>query len=344
MMEMQGDATMGKKVTLKDIALASGYSVSTVSHALKGAADISGETKQYIVELAKRMGYVRNAQAQALRTGCTKTIGVITANVANPYFSILTQEIEQQANNYGYSVLLFNTYGEVEREYEKIQQAMSKNVDGMIIGPAEFDSKSVDYLRTLGVPYVMIGRSAADEHVNYVAVDDEKGSWLAVRHLIQCGRRRILYLSGDLSVPSSPYRLNGYRRALAEAGISPADSAVRYLDLSAGCCERALQPLLKEGFPYDGIFCYNDMIACEVFYLLYSAGIRVPEQVGVVGFDDIQRTLRIAIPLDSISTGDQRIGTRCVDVLVRHIQDPQAPGEHIVLDVDLVDRRSVRVQ
>lgn len=332
---------MGGKVTLKDIALASGYSVSTVSHSLKDEPDISESTKQYIVELAKRMGYVRNAQAQALRTGCTKTIGVITANVANPYFSILTQEIEKQANDYGYSVLLFNTYGSVEREYEKIQQALSKNVDGIIIGPAKYDSKSVDYLRTLNIPYVIIGRSAADENVNYVAVDDEKGGYLAVKHLLGNGKQKILYLSGDMSVPSSPYRLTGYRRALTEAGICFGDSTVKYLDLSEGCCDKVLMPMLEGAFPFDGILCYNDMIACEAFYLLYSRGIRVPEQVGLVGFDNIQRTIRIGVPLDSVGALDERIGAQCVDVLIRHIDDAQAPYDHVVLDVALVDRHSV---
>ena len=331
---------MVNKVTLKDIAKASGLSVSTIAHSLQGRSDISENTRQYVVELANRMGYIRNAQASALRTGQTKTIGVITANVANPFFSILMQEIDECASRHDYNVLIFNSYGKVDTELLKIQQALSKNVDGLIISPAEFSGKSIDYLHTLKIPYVVIGRSAMDEQVNYVTVDDEKGSYLATQHLIAHGRRRILYLSGDISMPSAPYRLTGYRRALADAGIPADASLIRCLDLSPSCCERELKALIDGKTPFDGILTFNDMVACEAFYTLYGMGIRVPEDVGLIGFDDIQRAIRVSIPLDSIGTSEKSVGESCVEVLIRHITNHDTPVDHVMLDVQLVDRHS----
>lgn len=329
------------KVTLKDIAKATGYTVNTVSHALKDCQDISVDTKEYIARVANAMGYIRNASASALRTGLTQNIGVITANVANPFFSIVIKEIESCAFSFNYNIIVFNTYARSDLEKKKIQQAISKSVDGIIISPADYDSESLLYLRQLGMPFVVVGRSAHDEDINYVTVDDEKGGYLATRHLLMHDKRRILYLSGLLSIPSAPYRLAGYRRALQEAGVPEEPSLIRYLDLSFGSCRNALLELQHRRTQFDGIFAFNDMMAAEAFSTLYELGLRVPQDIGLVGFDNIQKDISISIPTDSVGSIDGSLGETCVRTLIDCIGQTQASPRQTTLDVSVVKRGSV---
>ena len=328
------------KVTLKDIAVETGFSLSAVDHALKNRNDISEKTKKIIQSAAQRMGYVTNAQASALRTGATKTIAVITASVANPFFSILVQEIEKCAFEKGYNVLIFNTYGQLDIEEQKIQQALAKNVDGIIISPAMYQSSNIEMLRTINTPYITIGRSNGDDNVSYVTVDDEKGGYPATKHLLDADKRRVLYLTSNLTVPSARYRLAGYKRALLEAGIPFNGELVQYVDLNGGSCKQVLKSLQDKQIQYDSIFCFNDMIAYEVFYQLYDSGVRVPDQIGLIGFDNIQEKILVSIPLDSIGTLKESIGSSSVNALIAHIADPNRPVDHLVLDVGIYDRNS----
>ena len=171
-----------QKVTLKDIANRTGYTINTVSRALKNKNDISLETRKRICQVADEMGYIRNSVAGSLRTGLTLSIGIIAANVSNPFFAIFSREIEKRAYDYGYNVIIFNTYGEADTELKRVKDALSKHVDGIVISPCEMESKSLAYLREAGIPFVVIGRTHGDEDVNYVTADDEKGGFLATRH------------------------------------------------------------------------------------------------------------------------------------------------------------------
>ena len=332
-----------QKVTLKDIAAITGYTINTVSRALKDKPDISEETKKKICAAADQMGYIRNSAAGSLRTGQTLSVGVIAANVSNPFFSIIIREIEQKAYGCGYNVIVFNTYGDAEIEKKRVRDALSKNVDGIIISPHETECPSLTYLKQVGIPFVVIGRTNEDSDINFVTVDDEKGGYLAVKHLLTYGHRQILHLSGPENVPSTKYRLDGYKRALEEFNIPFNPQYVIPVGLECGSCRNVIHQLITNGPPFDAIFAFNDTIAAEAVYAAYECKIEIPKELSIVGFDNIERDILISIPLDSIGTASESVGETCIDVLMDNIQNRENWNIHQkTLDVELIKRGSVQ--
>jgi LacI family transcriptional regulator len=170
-----------RPVTLKDIAKITGYSVNTVSRALRDKEDISDETKKKIKKISLDIGYINNAQASSLRLGHTKTIAVILGDISNPYFGIQMKEIENRARGEGYSSFLINTNENVELEWEAIRSALNKNVDGILICPSQHNEDNIRYLMETGVPFVQIGRYFENLGASYVLQNDELGGYQAVK-------------------------------------------------------------------------------------------------------------------------------------------------------------------
>ena len=204
-------------VTLKDIAAKTGYSVNTVSRALRDKDDIAVETREMIQRTAREMGHVSNTLAASLRLGYTNTMAVILGDISNPHFSIMMKEIEGYAWKAGYTSILFNTNENEELELAAIQSALNKNVDGIIIFPAQKTPDNLIYLKESGVPFVLIGRR--DEAYSYVVCNDELGGFQATKELLAAGHRDILLLHGATYISSARERLEGYCRAFREAGL-----------------------------------------------------------------------------------------------------------------------------
>lgn len=198
-------------VTLKDIAAKTGYSVNTVSRALRDKDDIAVETREMIQRTAREMGHVSNTLAASLRLGYTNTMAVILGDISNPHFSIMMKEIEGYAWKAGYTSILFNTNENEELELAAIQSALNKNVDGIIICPAQKTPDNLIYLKESGVPFVLIGRR--DEAYSYVVCNDELGGFQATKELLAAGHRDILLLHGALTypVPESVWRATAER-------------------------------------------------------------------------------------------------------------------------------------
>ena len=224
-------------VTLKDIANRTGFSVNTVSKALRGKEDISVQTREIIQKTAADMGHVNNALAASLRLGYTDTIAVILGDIANPHFAILMKEIQVRAREHGYTSILFNTNEDRQMELDAIQAALNKNVDGILICPAQNSPDNLQYLQKTGVPFVLIGRHEAD--YPSVVCDDEAGGYLAAKTLLDAGHRKILCLHGALYISSAKERLAGFRRAFAEMGLDPDEQLIREVPVSAQGCASA---------------------------------------------------------------------------------------------------------
>ena len=198
------------RVTLRDIAERTGYTVNTVSRALHHRDDISKKTVDYICGIADEMGYINDNIASSMRTGRTGTVAVILADITNPLFAIMVRETEQLASEYDYSVFILNTNEDKETELQAIKNALGKKVDGFIICPCPDCRDNLEFLKKTGKPYVLIGRRVGD-HPS-VILDDEKSGYLAAKYLAEhYGRRRILFINGLLSISCAKDRLAGYR-------------------------------------------------------------------------------------------------------------------------------------
>lgn len=335
-------------VTLKDIARQTGYSVNTVSRALRDKEDIAGETKEKIRQVALEMGHVNNTLAASLRLGYTRTVAVILGDISNPHFAVMMKEIEAHAGEYGYSSILFNTNEDEEQELDAIRSALNKNVDGIIICPTQKSDKNMKFLEQTGVPFVLIGRR--DPHYSYVVCNDELGGYQATKALLDAGHKNILLLHGALYISSARERIDGYRRAFAEAGIPVNEELIREVKLMSDekgdtrrgveSCGEVLARLQKDNISYSAIFAFSDMLAWEAWCALIRCGVQVPQQCSLVGFDHIQSRMSIPHALTTISSYKGRMSVTTVDVLMRLV-DGVSEKEQIVIDTALVEGETV---
>lgn len=325
-------------VTLKDIAQRTGYSINTVSRALRGKEDIAEETRENIQRIAAEMGHVSNTLAASLRLGYTKTIAVILGDISNPHFAVMMKEAEAHAREYGYTSILFNTNEEEEQELEAIRTALNKNVDGIIICPSQRSAAGIQYLKKTGVPFVLIGRHEAD--CSYVVCNDELGGYQATGALLAAGHRNILLLHGAMYISSARERLAGYRRAFAEAHIPVDERLIREVPVTASGCEVILRQLEREGLHFTAVFAFSDMLAWEAWNCMRKRGRRVPEDCSVVGFDHIQSRLSLPFSLTSVSSYKGRMSTEAVEILVRQMNG-RTEREQIIIDTRLAEGETV---
>lgn len=330
-----------KPVTLKDIAADTGYSITTISHALKDMSDISEATKAHVRERAQALGYIGNASASSLRSGVSHTIAVLLGDLSNPHFSFMAKEIETYLRQKDYSAFFMDTEEDEEVERKAIVLALSKRVDGIVICPAQNRNSSENIRFILGahVPCVLIGRHFPDLSLNYVVCDDRKGGMLAAQHLLAHGHRRILYVDTPIQNSSARERREGFEQALRE-WPDPVEHTVICFDEEG----RYISSLADRqgGTPYTAVVVFNDLIAWDLLCRLPAYRLRVPEDLSLIGFDNLHSYLPLPFPLTSISSSKIAMPRKAVDLLIEQIRDPHIPCSHLTLDVELIERPSVR--
>ena len=296
-----------KTVTLRDIAEATGFSINTVSHALKEKTDISKETRALIQKTAQDMGYIGNASASFLRSGISKTIAIILGDISNPHFSIMVREIEAYIRGFGYTPFILNTDEDEGNEYDAILSAAQKNVDGIILCPVQ---KSRD------------------------------GGYIAAKYLLQLGHRDILFLTAPAHISSSSERLHGFRRAFEEMGAAFRPELVYSGSSQAGGWGDLLSEARKSHPEVTAVLAFSDLIAWESILAFKNMGLRVPEDISVMGFDDIQSRFRFPVLLTTVSSSKRTMATAAAELLLQKIQGEAK--EQIVLKTKLIIRESTR--
>lgn len=329
-----------KKVTLSDIAQRTGYSINTVSHALKDKSDISDKTKKLIRDVAKEIGYIGNSSASFLRSGKSKSVAVIVSDISNPHFSIMIKEIEGHLRKSGYSAIVLNTDEDEKTEYEAIVSALEKNVDGVIICPVQKSEKNIEFLEKTEVPFVLLGRRFVDKKWDYVVCDDENGGFVAAKGLLGMGHKKILYLSGPEHISSSRERLAGIKRAFSQSKYKD----VRLYELTVPAVflgdEGAMVEMLSRYDDCSAIIAFSDMVALEVCHALKLMKRRVPEDVSVVGFDNIVSKFYLPLMLSSVSSSKTNMSGSVVDILMKKIDGDDDKHYSVVLPTKLILRET----
>lgn len=310
-----------KSITLKDIAQETGYSVNTVSRALRGKDDIAEETIERIKDVAAKLGYVNNTIASSLRLGYTNTLAVILGDISNPHFAIMTKEIENYARGKGYVAFLLNTNEEKDVEREAIKIAIHKNVDGIIICPTQIDDENMELLKMSRIPFIQIGRKGEDRELSYVVCDDVRGGYLATKYLLDNGHRNILFLNGPSYISSSRERYEGYRKALEEGGIPFREDLVREVSLKEDDVKMVMEEIFLKNMPFTAIFAFSDSVAWNAWNWLDEHGYRVPGDYSLIGFDHIQSRMAIPFPLATISSYKTQMSITAVDCILRMIEE-----------------------
>ena len=329
-----------KYVTIRDIAEKAGVSINTVSRALNNKPDISEETRRKILKIAQELGYVKNATASSLRSKQTNIVGVIIADSANPFYAEVLKGIEAASRKYGYQIMLMNTERIYENEEKAIEVLLQRRVDGLLITPVQDKSDDIRALIERKVPFVIVGRHFEELEVDEIHSDEVKGGYLATRHLIERGRKNIIMISGYLFKSAAYMRLEGYRKALKEYGIPFSEKMIIETDIDIESGYRAMREAIEKGLEFDAVFCYNDLLAFGVIKALKECGYRIPEDVAVVGYDDIVYSSFVCPSLTTVRIKKFEMGYEAFRMLLQRLKGRRKRRKRVILDVELVVRES----
>ena len=332
---------MPQRSSIKDIARIAGVSPSTVSRALAGSTRVSQATRQRIRVIARELAYTPSQAARSLVKGSSPIIGVVSPSLSDPYIASVMKGIEIASHTAGYQRLVASTRGEEGREIEMVRMLLSHNVAGLIVLSSRAGGAYHDVLTQVDTPVVFVNALHVGERVYNIATDNEYGGWLATSYLIAQGHRRIAHLAGPQAGRSQAARAAGYRRALEEAGI-PFDPEMSISgDGSIAAGRKALHWWLArpaEKRP-TAVFCYNDLSALGLLSEAYQQGVRVPDYLSVMGFDNVSVASISIPPLTTVEQRTEELGRLAVDSLLASLADK--PVTDIFLRGELIVRASV---
>ncbi|MGD9048074.1 MAG: LacI family DNA-binding transcriptional regulator [Anaerolineae bacterium] len=332
-------------ISIKDIAQAANVTPGTVSRALRDSPRVNPETKKRIQRLAQEMGYSPDAQARSLVEGRTRTIGVVVTTMTDPFIGGIVQAIEDTAHDHGYSLILASSNDSPEREIAAAETLQSKRVDGVIVASSRVGVLHQGRLEKLGVPVVLINSLVQHRGCSTfsIGVDNRHGGFLATEHLLQQGHRRIAYVSSPDDRNDSVERLAGYREALAGAGIDYDPSLLVPGTGRPGGGQRALSVLLALEDRPSAVFCYNDMTAIGLIHAAREAGLSLPQELAVVGFDDIVFARYVHPALTTVAQPVAELGQGAMEIVLglerdEHVKDKEVVN--VALKGELVVRES----
>jgi len=329
-----------KYLTLKMVAEKAGVSVNTASRAINNKPDINEKTKKRILEIAQELGYIRNSAAVALRTKKTRTIGVVIADNRNPFYAEVLNGMEIAAREKNYHIILANTQRDYKKEEEAINLLLAKRVDGLLITPVQDRDDDIKKLIEANIPFVVVGRDFKNIEVDAVYNDEVKGGFLATDYLIKKGHKKIAFINGVLHKSPAKGRLKGYKKALKECEIPFNDALISVGDIDVKDGYERTKKLFEKGLDFTAIFAYNDMMAFGSMQAIKEKGLRIPEDIGLVGYDDIQFSSLISPSLTTIRLKKKELGIESVKLLFSRINGNRKKPKKIVLDVDIIARKT----
>ena len=329
-------------VRLKDIATRAGVSVMTVSKALRGEKDVAPATRIRVKQLAEQMGYVPDSAAQGLRNRTTRLFGVAISSVTNPLYPRLLRALEEHAHELGYELIVTHTHNNPEREEVCIRRLLSRRVDGVFVSPVyrmEGEARIYRELLARGMPVVLLGHPAPFcDAFPSVTTDDLTGSYNVTKHLLELGHKRIAFLSGRLAAPWAHERLEGYRRALREAGVERDDRLVFMAGSTIEDGAKAGLQMLNENSDATAIQAVNDLVAVGCAETFLNQGLQIPRDISVAGFGNILVSEHFRVPLTTVRQPKFRLGVAAMDTMARLLRRDRTESRR--LPAELVVRQS----
>lgn len=325
--------------TIYDVAKKVGVSTATVSRALSNSGYVRKDLKEQIQQVAREMDYQPNSLARGLVTKESYILGLIMPDISNPFFPAVARGIEDVANENGYNVLLCNTDGSSRKETDYINVLRSRQADGVIFTTSQVNPKNAKMLIDAGIPVVLADRRMSIACDSVVA-ENVTGAYRAVRHLLDIGHTRIGVIAGPMGVATSEERIEGYRKALLESGIAVQDALICEGNYRQHSGYECVGKLLELPDPPTAVFACNDLMAVGALSALEDRGLRVPDDVAVVGYDDITVASVTRPRLTTVAQPKYEMGAVACKMLIERLKNPDKPYQSIVLDPQLVIRES----
>src|SRR6204780_427353 len=326
--------------TIRDVAAAAGVSAATVSRVMNGKADVAADLRQRVLAAVSELGYRRNGPARSLRTRAAMVLGVIISDITNPFFTAVVRGAEDQAQLAGYSVVLANADEDVAKEARYLEVAADEQMAGVLLSPASPRQTSIDVLVERGIPVVTIDRRLTAAAVDSVTVDNHLAARKAAQHLVDQGCRRVGIVAGPVQTTTGASRLAGYRAALRAAGRVADPSLVAYADFRTEGGYAATRQLLRLRRPPDGLLFSNNLMTVGGLRAIAEAGLAIPDDIAIVGFDDAIWTTALRPPLTVVAQPTYEIGQTAARLLLRRIEGEEFPLRRVVLRAELIVRAS----
>ena len=326
------------EVTIKDIAEYTGVSYATVSRTLNNISGVRPATREKVLEAAKELGYRPNIHARYLKTNKTNTLALVVPDISNPFFADIASAVNDYAFQNGYTTILCSTDWNVGIEVVQLDQLRNQRVDGIIYKPA---GRNPLDLSGLSVPNVLISCTPGPNNT-FIEVNNHHGGALAAGHLVDRGYSSFAFIGGTRESESNSERISGFVDELKRLGKDIPENHISYGDFSVESGYQQAGEIMALPDKPDGIFCGNDLIALGVLQFLMENGYDVPKDTGVVGFDDILLAGLPQIRMTTIAQPRALMGKRAAELLIDRIESGEMKNEHIILEPELIVRRSTR--
>ncbi|NBE93507.1 LacI family transcriptional regulator [Nonomuraea sp. KC401] len=330
-------------VSIKDVAAHAGVSPGTVSNVLNRPGKVAPATRERVEAAISELGFVRHGSASTLRAGHSRTIGLSVIDIGNPFFTEVAAGVEDVASELGYAVILGNSAGSQDKEDRNLRVLAEHRVRGVLITPSGEDPARLDRLREHGISVVLVDHPAHRPDQCAVAVDDVGGGRAAVAHLLAQGAASVAYVTGPLTIRQCVERQEGARAAMRAAGLDPAGlRVIESMTMTARAGEKAAADLIASGLP-ESVFCANDLLALGVLRALLRSGVRVPEDVALIGYDDIDFAAASTVSLSSMRQPTYQLGRIATELLLDECDNPETHAhQHIMFQPELVARESTQ--
>ena len=331
---------MAGRVTISDVAREAGVSLMTVSRVINDKGEISPATRSHVLDVIERLGYRPSRIAQGLATQRTGTLGLIVPDIANPFFSDIARGAEDRARAAGHHILVCNADESPKRELSVLQSLEEKRVDGIVLCSSRLPDDALRSALTYHPAVVLVNRRLPRAQVGTVMLDDEAGARSATQHLLQSGHRAVGFLAGPLASYSSRQRSKGYHVALAAAGAPYDPDWVRACSYEVQGGRDTARTLLTDHPELTALFCYNDLVAIGALRASADLGRRVPDDLAIVGFDDIPMAALVTPALTTCRIRRHDLGSQAMSLLLDRIEGCTDGCQEVVLHPELIIRAS----
>ena len=328
--------------TIKDIAALAGVSIGTVSRILNGKTGVKPATREKVLAVAKQLNYSPNHIAKSMKTNKTFTIGLIVADITNPYYSYSAKIIEMRAREHNYTVIVGNTNNNSNLQEDIIDNLKERKVDGFIFASVGLRDKAVKDLINAGQPCVMYNRHLLDYYGNFIGCDDAKGVRMVLDHLISFGHQKIAFISGPRKYSTGMERLKAFLNISKEMNIETPSYYFSEGGYDKTITAASVEELLDLPEPPTAIFAANDFMALQVLDTVLKKGYKVPQDISIVGFDDIDIASHNSIQLTTVNVQMKRCAQLVIEKVINIIEgvQPASKTEKLLLEPTLMVRRS----
>ena len=325
--------------TIKDIARQAGVTPGVVSRALNNKYGVKETTRELILKIAREMDYYPNTAARSLVTRKTDTIGIMMADISEPYYAHIIKGMEYVASQTGHTLLFSNSYESVEHNRVLQKMVFAERVDGLVIVGSNIQEKNFVFsLLEQNIPFVLLERNFTDPRINCIWVDNVDGAYLATKHLIEKGHRKIAHIAGNLFNQVTLDRIEGYKKALNDAGIGYSEELVTSGHFVSRDAYEVMKEMINQGC--TAVFAASDTMAYGALQAIAETGLTVPDDIAVIGFDDLEFSGLTNPPLTTIRQPRHEMGQKSLELLTAILRRDKENGHKICLAPELVIRRS----